>query len=66
MNWFTRPGVTCASEGQGGADLPEDLAQWTRRPGIVPGLFDGSARSLEANTQEDFLEGFSLCGGDHS
>lgn len=56
-------------KGRGVADLPEDLAQWTRRPGIVPGLFDGSARSLEAleaNAEEDFLEGFSLCGGDHS
>ena len=35
-------------------------------PGIVPGLGDGSARCLEADAQEDFLEGFSLSGADHS
>ncbi len=35
-------------------------------PGIVPGLCDGSARCLEADAQEDFLEGFSLSGADHS
>ena len=37
-------------------------------PGIVPDLCDGSgsARCLEADAQEDFLEGFSLRGADHS
>ena len=35
-------------------------------PGNVPDLCDGSARCLEADAQEDFLEGFSLRGADHS
>ena len=48
------------------AELRDDLADGRDDPGIVPDLCDGSARCLEADAQEDFLEGFSLRGADHS
>ena len=66
MNWFTRPGVTRGSEEAGWPNSSTTWRDGRDDPGIVPDLCDGSARSLEADAQEDFLEGFSLRGADHS